>query len=84
MPMRSEVAVPIEQAEVICATVEASCRCVLPPHGAGPHRCACGGSWEITEDGQFVGHALPGSGEEWDGPGPDDYLPDFAWLFSSL
>lgn len=37
----------------------ASCFCVLPDGHDGPHECDCGGSWLVTDDGDFEIHALP-------------------------
>lgn len=45
------------KAEPVCGRPEASCICIEPPDHAGPHVCACGGSWSITDGG----HLEPGA-----------------------
>jgi hypothetical protein len=81
--MNEELAIPVVTSELICGEIEAQCRCVLAPHEDGAHRCACGGSWEINADGTFVIHSHPGSSDDWDGPGPDDYMPIVNLIFGS-
>jgi hypothetical protein len=44
-----------------CGEQQDSCRCVLEPHGGGPHECVCGGSWEYV-NGEMVVHSLPRGG----------------------
>lgn len=50
---------------VICAVVEASCKCLVAPGHESPHVCACGGSWQRWPDGRFEMYALPGSDPDW-------------------